>query len=77
MVSLGEKTGTRYLGLVLAALLVCAAAAGAQDSGGDWGVTLDSDATLRLENDWDERDTAYVVSSAFWSRYFLPMRGDG
>ena len=77
MFSLGGKTGSRYLGLALAALLVCAATAGAQESGGDWGVTLDSDATLRLVNDWAERDTAYVVSSAFWSRYFVPLRGDG
>ncbi len=77
MFGIGVKTSSMYLGFGLIALLVCATPAGAQDSGGDWGVTLDSDATLRLENDWGERDTAYVLSTAFWSRYFLPMRNDG
>jgi len=77
MFGVGVKTSNIYLGFGLVALLVFAAPAGAQDRGGDWGVTLDGDATLRLENAWADRDTAYVVSTAFWSRYFLPMSSDG
>lgn len=68
----GVKTRTMYLAFGLLSLLLCAAPAGAQDRGGDWGVTLDSNATLRLTDNWDERSTAYVFTSAFWTRYFIP-----
>ena len=47
------------------------------EPGGDWGVTLDSAATLRDSRQLDDQEWSQRLRGAIWGEYFLPLDNGG